>query len=132
MIKAPPKPNQDIEIIEKRPNDTKEEKAAKKQKYIFLSCFYINLSCLFTLRKNEEEEKDAKKDAATEAELQAAKQRETIPLEERIKMFKEMLIEKKVRALFIVTSLLIELSNRCQRFLPGKRSCIKSFLTPGI
>ncbi len=47
-------------------------------------------------RKSEDEEKEAKKDGTTEAELMAAKQRETIPLEERIKMFKAMLIEKEV------------------------------------
>lgn len=48
-------------------------------------------------RKAEEEaEKEIKKDPATEAELLAAKQRETIPLEERIEMFKNMLIEKEV------------------------------------
>lgn len=47
-------------------------------------------------RKSEDQEKDVKKDPASEAELMASKQRETIPLEERIQMFKEMLIEKDV------------------------------------
>ncbi len=44
----------------------------------------------------EEPEKEVKKDPATEAEILAAKQRETMPVEERIKMFKDMLIEKDV------------------------------------
>ena len=57
---------------------------------------YSIIHSFYLIRKSEEEEKDIKKDGTTEAELMAAKQRETIPLEERIKMFKAMLIEKDV------------------------------------
>ena len=59
----------------------------------------FKMCCIFIIRKieeNEEKEKDAKKDGTSEAELLAAKQRETIPVEERINMFKAMLIEKEV------------------------------------
>ena len=54
------------------------------------------MEIILYFRKSEDQEKDVKKDPASEAELMAAKQRETIPLEERIQMFKEMLIEKDV------------------------------------
>lgn len=61
----------------------------------------------FIFRKNDEEEKETKKDPATEAEVIAARQRETIPLEERIQMFKTMLIEKDVCTLPILPNYLI-------------------------
>ncbi|CAG2101002.1 unnamed protein product [Medioppia subpectinata] len=63
LVKGPPKQS-DSETGEKRVIEIKEEKPNKKQKKI-----------------EENEEKEAKKDGTSEAELLAAKQRETIPLE---------------------------------------------------
>lgn len=39
---------------------------------------------------------DLRKEAAIQAELQAAQRRATVPIEERIKQFKELLAEKDV------------------------------------
>lgn len=41
-------------------------------------------------------EKENKKDPSTDIQIIAAKQRETIPLEERTQMFRAMLVEKEV------------------------------------
>jgi len=67
--------------------------------FFFSSFFDKSLKYLLRSKKKvEEPEKEVKKDPATEAEILAAKQRETMPVEERIKMFKDMLIEKDVSA----------------------------------
>ena len=61
---------------------------------VYSFTYFLN----FFYRKAEEEsEKENKKDLSTEAELLAAKQREILPVEERIQMFRLMLIEKEVK-----------------------------------
>lgn len=47
--------------------------------------------------EEEPEKENKKQDPATQAELHAAKQRETMPLEERTAMFRAMLAEKEVK-----------------------------------
>ncbi|XP_054167522.1 transcription elongation regulator 1-like [Oppia nitens] len=91
LMKEPPKEKKedsDSESGEKRQIEPKEEKPNKKQKKIEEE----------KEKEKEKEEKETKKDTTNEAELMAAKQRETIPLEERTQMFKAMLIEKDVSA----------------------------------
>ena len=53
--------------------------------------------------KSEEEKKpiDNSKEAAIEAEVQAARQRAVVPLEIRMKQFRDMLAEKDVSAYFV-------------------------------
>ncbi|XP_015785267.1 transcription elongation regulator 1 [Tetranychus urticae] len=83
LVKAPPKPDDPSASPpqEKRPAENEEEKVVKKQK-----------------KADEEMEKENKKDPSTDIQIIAAKQRETIPLEERTQMFRAMLVEKEVSA----------------------------------
>ena len=55
--------------------------------------------------KSEKKPIDIGKEAAMEAEVRAARERAIVPLDTRIKSFREMLAEKEVR-LFSVTYLL--------------------------
>ncbi|KAI1278094.1 Transcription elongation regulator 1 [Halotydeus destructor] len=84
LMKAPPSEMEEEVKVDKRKEtiDTDFDKPKPKKQ-----------------RKAEEEpEKEQKRDPATEAEMQAAKQRETVPLEERIATFRTMLAEKNVSA----------------------------------
>ncbi|RWS23164.1 transcription elongation regulator 1-like isoform X1, partial [Leptotrombidium deliense] len=84
LVKSPPKQNEDgvPQQPEKRVAEVDDKNVIQKKK----------------LKSEEESDADAKKDSATEAEALAAKQRETIPVEERVVLFRNMLIEKDVSA----------------------------------
>ena len=92
------------------------------------------LSFICRVRQVEEEpEKENKKDPAKVAEAEAAKQRETIPLEQRTDMFRAMLAEKEVNYIYIYEGLetnsnLVEHSSGVCVFYVGKRAaqnCIR-------
>ena len=55
--------------------------------------YFFKFNLIFSHRKSDSES-DVKKEP--DAELIAAKQRETLPLEERVEMFKGLLAEKEV------------------------------------
>lgn len=82
---------------------------------------------------------DLVKDGAMEAEVRAAKERAMVPLDVRVKSFKEMLKEKEVSKIFnlIFKTLMkiireLDIISRCQHFQHGKRSCIRLSLIRGI
>ncbi|RWS06816.1 hypothetical protein B4U79_04823 [Dinothrombium tinctorium] len=81
LVKNPPKLTEETTSQPEKRTPDPDEKIVKKPK-----------------KMDDEQEIEHKKDPATEAELLAAKQRETVPLEERIVMFRNMLIEKEVSA----------------------------------
>ncbi|XP_074593867.1 transcription elongation regulator 1 [Brevipalpus obovatus] len=83
LLEGPPKSEDEPSSSpqEKRPAEVEPEKITKKPK-----------------KSEEESEKENKKDPITNLQIIAAKQRETIPLEERIQMFRNMLVEKEVSA----------------------------------
>ena len=65
--------------------------------------------CRLSEEKPEEEKKttiDNSKEAAIEAEVQAARQRAVVPLEIRMKQFRDMLAEKDVSWNWLIGSLL--------------------------
>lgn len=48
-------------------------------------------------RKEDNKDMDSEKEAAMEAEIKAARERAIVPLEARMKQFKDMLLERGVR-----------------------------------
>lgn len=55
------------------------------------------LHFLFFPRKDDNKDIDSEKEAAMEAEIKAARERAIVPLEARMKQFKDMLLERGVR-----------------------------------
>lgn len=55
--------------------------------------------------KPEKKQIDIGKEAAIEAEVRAARERAIVPLDIRIKSFRDMLAEKEVRASLAVTTI---------------------------
>lgn len=110
---------------------------------------HVNIYCIFVVAviPKEEEEKEGKKtidigkEAAIEAEVRAARERAIVPLETRIKSFKDMLAEKDVSKIYkfflvevndvipFLPELIKYLSHlfsfRYLRSVPGRKSCIK-------
>lgn len=69
---------------------------------VFNVCFtFVSFSAAVDDVKVE----DLTRDNAMEAEVKAAQQRAVIPIEDRINQFKEMLAEKEVTAVFVVSRL---------------------------
>lgn len=64
----------------------------------FINNLYISFSKGSNGTPTPNKKVDIGKEAAIEAEVRAAKERAVIPLENRIKLFKEMLAEKQVSA----------------------------------
>lgn len=52
---------------------------------------------LHLCRKEDNKDIDSDKEAAMEAEIKAARERAIVPLEARMKQFKDMLLERGVR-----------------------------------
>lgn len=52
---------------------------------------------LHLCRKEDNKDIDSEKEAAMEAEIKAARERAIVPLEARMKQFKDMLLERGVR-----------------------------------
>lgn len=78
---------------------------------------------------------DEGKEAAIEAEVRAARERALVPLEIRVKSFKEMLKEKDVSFfifLFFWFLLINLLLCRSQLLVHGKRNFTKLYLIQGI
>lgn len=101
---------------------------------MFLTGFYF-LIFFLSFRKSDSENEGKKE---PDAELIAAKQRETLPLEERVEMFKGLLAEKEVILYFIYlhlfysSFLFIFTFDRSVHFQLGRKSFIKLSLIHGI
>lgn len=63
----------------------------------------IKLYCIFNFfsRKDDNKDIDSEKEAAMEAEIKAARERAIVPLEARMKQFKDMLLERGVREISV-------------------------------
>uniref|UniRef100_A0A1B6G3D6 FF domain-containing protein n=1 Tax=Cuerna arida TaxID=1464854 RepID=A0A1B6G3D6_9HEMI len=93
MVASPPESSQAAETQAAKRDSTAETEAqaAKKQK--------LDTSKLETsATESEKKQIDIGKEAAMEAEVRAARERAIVPLETRIKSFREMLAEKEVSA----------------------------------
>lgn len=53
-------------------------------------------------RKDDNKDIDSDKEAAMEAEIKAARERAIVPLEARMKQFKDMLLERGVRGTILL------------------------------
>ena len=87
----------------------------------------------------DKEKDDKKNDNKSEAEVLAAKQRETLPIEERIQMFKSMLLEKEVEFYYYLNGIIMKtfLTNliiifRYQHFPPGRKNYTRLSSINGI
>lgn len=56
---------------------------------------------IFFSRKDDNKDIDSEKEAAMEAEIKAARERAIVPLEARMKQFKDMLLERGVREISV-------------------------------
>ncbi|PKU37315.1 transcription elongation regulator 1 isoform x4 [Limosa lapponica baueri] len=82
------------ELIKEEPKEeelTEEEKAAQKAKPV------ATTPIPGTPWKDDNKDIDSEKEAAMEAEIKAARERAIVPLEARMKQFKDMLLERGVR-----------------------------------
>lgn len=61
----------------------------------------LTLYVWFFFRKDDIKDIDSEKEAAMEAEIKAARERAIVPLEARMKQFKDMLLERGVRNLCV-------------------------------
>lgn len=66
---------------------------------------------LFFYRRDDNKDIDSEKEAAMEAEIKAARERAIVPLEARMKQFKDMLLERGVRKQSLGEIFLFYISN---------------------
>lgn len=65
-------------------------------------CYFSSYTvCLIFSRKDDNKDIDSEKEAAMEAEIKAARERAIVPLEARMKQFKDMLLERGVREISV-------------------------------
>lgn len=65
----------------------------------------------FFSRRDDNKDIDSEKEAAMEAEIKAARERAIVPLEARMKQFKDMLLERGVRKQSLGEIFLFYISN---------------------
>lgn len=65
----------------------------------------------FFYRRDDNKDIDSEKEAAMEAEIKAARERAIVPLEARMKQFKDMLLERGVRKQSLGAIFLFYISN---------------------
>lgn len=80
------------------------------------TCIRKNYEHFFFSRSSQQVKEDVKridigKEAAIEAEVKAARERAIVPLEIRMKQFRDLLAEKGVRLLFLFHSILLICGN---------------------
>ncbi|XP_073850623.1 transcription elongation regulator 1 isoform X6 [Macaca fascicularis] len=77
-------------------NEDEPVKAKKRKRMSKKSFMWIARASLF--RRDDNKDIDSEKEAAMEAEIKAARERAIVPLEARMKQFKDMLLERGVSA----------------------------------
>uniref|UniRef100_A0A8B9CIP2 Transcription elongation regulator 1 n=1 Tax=Anser brachyrhynchus TaxID=132585 RepID=A0A8B9CIP2_9AVES len=101
-------------IIQEPPHKKGMEEGKKLSKSNLIACFrslniiyhlfcvhfqnYCTVYLIFFSRKDDNKDIDSEKEAAMEAEIKAARERAIVPLEARMKQFKDMLLERGVSA----------------------------------
>lgn len=62
-----------------------------------INILLVDALCFIFCRRDDNKDIDSEKEAAMEAEIKAARERAIVPLEARMKQFKDMLLERGVR-----------------------------------